>query len=101
MQLAAAWLVGMLLIAGPAIAQDGTPIIDPAQWAIDKTTRDGVMRKLERDRGRAGASAYARSNARSASRTAQTCANGVRMRAQGNRNPGLVRLARLCRQAGY
>lgn len=71
-----------------------SPIIDTSQAM--GIAAQGVARE-QVARGQRG-----RSHARAGTnRTAQTCANGARMRAQGSRDPRLTQLARLCRQAGY
>lgn len=68
--------------------------INPADWS-----RPNVM--VEGMRAQSRVAPRSQRYRPSANRTAQTCANGARMRAQGSRDPGLLRLARLCRQAGY
>lgn len=52
-------------------------------------------------RGGSSRSASPRSPAESRERARQTCANGRRMQANANLDPGLDRLAQMCAQAGY
>lgn len=68
--------------------------INPADWS-----RPNVM--VEGMRAQSRAIPRSQRHHPSADRTARTCANGARMRAQGSRDPGLLKLARLCRRAGH
>lgn len=108
--------IAVLLFSGAASAQTSDafgngPLSDDYIYRVQpegmigtartKLTNDLVQRSVERNNGQSYAGRASGPSFRERARNRQTCENGRRMQANGDGNPKLDQLARLCAQAGY
>lgn len=70
-------------------------------WDVNAVSQGQALKNSLSRRDRASNRQSPNTTRAMTNRTAETCANGARMQASGSRDARLVRLARLCRQAGY